>query len=454
MTSLGCIDNAASPDPTAPCASTAKGLLGPGSLALGGGFLYAGGFGSIVSFAVGPDGSLAALGCVGTQSGCAPAAVGELGSRAHQIALTPEGGHLLAADPDNAAVDVFAASGGTLFPVGCVAAPAGSGACGSSSALLSVPLSIAVSADGQNAYVGDSSDLATFALGPGGSLSPQACLAESGSGTTCAATNQGLNGANDMALVPDGTSLVVGSMNGSSVAAFTRTPTPPSIAIASPGSGATYQQGQVVAASYSCSAAAPATVGSCAGTVATAAAIDTSTPGTRTFTVQATDTLGQTNTQSVSYTVATPTATGQQPQQTPPPPVTISGFAQSHSRWRLGSGLARISKASKAPLGTAFTFRLNEAARITLTFTKSVGGHKLKAVCKPPRKHDKHNCTRKVTVGTVALAGHAGKDTVAFRGRFSGGHKLPPGTYTVTIVGSAPGATSSKPRSLHFTVVK
>jgi hypothetical protein len=314
-------------------------------------------------------------------------------------------------------------------------------------------LSIAVSADGQNAYVGDSSDLATFALGAGGSLSPQACLAESGSGTPCGATNQGLHGANDIALVPDGTSLVVGSMLGSSVAAFSRTPTPPSIAIASPVSGATYQTGQAVPASYSCSAAAPATVSSCAGTVATAAAIDTSTPGTRTFTVQATDTLGQTSTQSVSYTVATPIATGQQPQQTPPP-VTISGFAQSHSRWRLGSGLARISKVPKAPLGTAFTFRLNEAARIALTFTKSVSGHKVKTVCKPPGKHDKHNCTRKVMVGTVALAGHAGKDAVAFRGRFSGGHKLLPGTYTVTIVGSAKGAANSKPQSLHFTVVK
>jgi DNA-binding beta-propeller fold protein YncE len=447
LTSLGCIDNTASPDPSAPCGSTAKGLVGPGSLALGGGYLYAGSYRSIVSFSVGPDESLAALGCVGAQSGCAAATVGYLGSGAHQLALTPDGGHLLAADPANAAVDVFAASGGALTSVGCVKAPASSASCGSSSALLTNPLSIAVSADGQNAYVGDNSDLATFALGASGSLAPQACIAESGSAVSCAATNQGLNGANDIVLVPHGTSLVVASTSGSSVAAFARTPTPPSISITSPGSGATYQQGQAVPASYSCSPAAPATISVCTGTVANGAALDTSTPGTRTFTVQATDSLGQTSSQSVSYSVTAPTGNG-------PTPVTIAGFAQSHSRWRLGNGLARINEASKAPVGTTFNFTLNEAARITLTFTQSVTGHKVKAVCKPPGKYAKLNCTRPVTVGTVALAGHAGKDTIAFQGRFSGGGKLRPGTYTATIVGSASRAASSKPSSLRFTVVK
>lgn len=444
LSSLGCIDNNASPDPSAPCASTAKGLVGPGSLALGGGYLYAGGYNSIVSFAVGPDQSLAALGCVGAQSGCAAATVGYDYGGAHRLALTPDGGHLLAADSSDGAVDVFAASGGALTSVGCVKAPASSASCGSSSALLTHPLSIAVSADGKNAYVGDASDLATFTLGAGGSLAPQACIAESGSAVSCAATNQGLNGANDIVLVPDGTSLVVASTSGSSVAAFARTPTPPSISITAPGSGATYQQGQAIPASYSCSPAAPATISACTGTAANGAALDTSTPGTRTFTVQATDSLGQTSSQSVSYTVTA----GK------PPPVTIAGFAQSHSRWRLGTGVARISKRSKAPVGTRFNFTLNEAAQVTLTFTQSVRGHKAKAVCKPPGKHAKLNCTRTVKVGTLALAGHAGKDTIAFQGRLSGGGKLRPGTYVVTIIGSARGAASSNPSSLRFTVVK
>jgi hypothetical protein len=224
-------------------------------------------------------------------------------------------------------------------------------------------------------------------------------------------------------------------------------PFPPSISISSPVSGATYQQGQAVRASYSCSPAAPATISACTGTVATGAALDTSTPGPHVFTVQATDSLGQTSSQSASYTVTAPTR-GQLPQ------VTISGFAQSHARWRLGTGLARISKVSKAPVGTTFKFTLNEAARIKLTFTQSVRGHRVKAGCKPPSKHAKRNCIRTVTVGAVALAGHSGRNTIAFQGRFSGGGKLRPGTYTVTIVGIASGAAGSKPSSLRFTIVK
>ncbi len=85
---------------------------------------------------------------------------------------------------------------------------------------------------------------------------------------------------------------------------------PPSIAITSPANGATYTQGQAVAAGYSCSAPAGASVAKCTGPVANGAAIDTTTLGQHTFTVNAADSDGQSALESASYTVAAP----------PPPP--------------------------------------------------------------------------------------------------------------------------------------
>jgi hypothetical protein len=77
----------------------------------------------------------------------------------------------------------------------------------------------------------------------------------------------------------------------------------PTASIASPVNGATYYVGQSVTADYSC-ADTDSTVVSCDGPVADGAAVDTSTPGAKTFTVNATDSDGGTGSASVSYAVA------------------------------------------------------------------------------------------------------------------------------------------------------
>ncbi|HTZ86662.1 MAG TPA: hypothetical protein VMB05_08340, partial [Solirubrobacteraceae bacterium] len=87
--------------------------------------------------------------------------------------------------------------------------------------------------------------------------------------------------------------------------------TAPSVSITTPSEGAKYNEGQVVAAAYSCSEGAggpglkPGSEG-CSGPVANGSAIDTATPGEHKFTVTANSQDGLTASRTVSYAVIAP----------------------------------------------------------------------------------------------------------------------------------------------------
>jgi len=83
-------------------------------------------------------------------------------------------------------------------------------------------------------------------------------------------------------------------------------PVPPTIEISSPANGATYTRGETVNASYSCSPPEGTTVSTCEGPVASGSAIDTSTPGSHGFLVEAEDADGTEGTKEVTYTVVAP----------------------------------------------------------------------------------------------------------------------------------------------------
>ncbi|MGC3979722.1 MAG: GEVED domain-containing protein [Steroidobacteraceae bacterium] len=78
--------------------------------------------------------------------------------------------------------------------------------------------------------------------------------------------------------------------------------TAPTASISVPANGATYSLGSTVIASYSCNDTLSG-IGSCSGTAANGAAIDTSSAGTKTFSITTTDRAGNITTTAYTYTV-------------------------------------------------------------------------------------------------------------------------------------------------------
>ncbi len=127
---------------------------------------------------------------------------------------------------------------------------------------------------------------------------------------------------------------------------------PPSISITSPANGATYTQGQVVSAIYSCTPGEGAGVKTCTGTVANGAAVDTATLGSHTFTVDAADTDGGTASKKVTYTVEAK------------PPASTLATAAGVARVTGGKAQLKLTcKGDAACAGTAKLFASSPAKR-------------------------------------------------------------------------------------------
>jgi hypothetical protein len=219
----------------------------------------------------------------------------------------------------------------------------------------------------------------------------------------------------------------------------------PSIAIASPANGGTYQRGHFIAASYSCTAAKGTTLTSCTGPVANGAAIDATTLGAHRFTVIAQDSDGGSATLNATYTIATVL-----------PKPKLSAASQTTRTWREANALPHASAKRKAPVGTTFSFALNEPARTTLSFTQHTLGRKPHHKCLTPTKNNRHapRCTRTIPAGHLTLTGHPGTNKIHFAGRITHTNKLKPGQYTLTITATNPQHVRSAPRSLNFTIIK
>ena len=133
---------------------------------------------------------------------------------------------------------------------------------------------------------------------------------------------------------------------------------------------------------------------------------------------------------------------------------TVTGASQMHRSWREGSALATLAR-KRAPLGTSFSFTLNQPATVSFAFTQPASGRKVGHSCVAEKKTNrrKRRCVRTLTRGTLSFAGHAGLNTLSFQGRLSHTKKLRPGIYTVVILATNSAGQRSTPVRLSFTIV-
>jgi hypothetical protein len=135
----------------------------------------------------------------------------------------------------------------------------------------------------------------------------------------------------------------------------------------------------------------------------------------------------------------------------------LTHLAQTRARWRAGKARAVISRrAKRPPIGTGFSFTLNESASVTLVFNQSASGRKAGGHCVAQTRKNRRGrpCKRILSRGTLPLAGHTGANHVSFQGRLPSGVTLKPGRYT--LLASARNATGQRSSSsaLSFTIVR
>ena len=117
--------------------------------------------------------------------------------------------------------------------------------------------------------------------------------------------------------------------------------------------------------------------------------------------------------------------------------------------------LARKHKLKPPPIGTSFSFTINEAAHVALTFTQTVSGRRTKGNCQPPTKHNRKrpSCQRTVTRATLGYSVSTGHHTIEFQGR-AGKTKLPLGTYSLKLAATNSAKQHSRTATLKFAIVK
>ncbi|MEA2444958.1 MAG: hypothetical protein QOJ12_2250, partial [Thermoleophilales bacterium] len=133
--------------------------------------------------------------------------------------------------------------------------------------------------------------------------------------------------------------------------------------------------------------------------------------------------------------------------------VTLS--AKRFTVGKAATATAAAAKKKKTPVGTRFSWRLSEAARVTLVIERSTSGRRKGRTCvKPTKKLRKaKKCTRWLAAGTLTRQSAAATTKLAFSGRI-GKKALKPGSYRAVVTAVDPAGNVSAKRTLAFRVVK
>jgi len=366
------------------------------------------------------------------------------GSYPDAVAVDPSGHYVYTADSGTNAVSAFSiGAGGALTPIPCTPAancqtPSGSG-----------PDALAIDPSGKFLYVsGGSSTISVFSIGSDGALTPIVCSPSS----NC----QMAAGSRGIVVAPDRGPTASLHVSAGSVGLL-------STLDASASSSPDYP-----IASYAWSFGD----GQSAVTNSPSVQHRYATVGLYTATVTATDQAGCSTSEvydgQSAYCDGSSKASATSTMSVSSRPVLcrcvvqrvgprLTNVAQSHRRWREGTHLARFARKRKPPVGTTFTFTLNEQATVSFSFSRSVsGGRKVahKCVAKSRANSKRKACRRTIAAGTLTFTGHQGVDRVVFDGRVSKTRKLTPGTYTLTIIATNAARLRSAPVKLTFTIVK
>jgi 6-phosphogluconolactonase (cycloisomerase 2 family) len=149
----------------------------------------------------------------------------------------------------------------------------------------------------------------------------------------------------------------------------------------------------------------------------------------------------------MAYCTGGPSATKTHELNTPP---AITGLSVTNKRFAVAS-----ARRKRVKRGTAFRYRLSEAAKVSFTIRRRTTGRKVGKKCrKRSRKHaTRRKCTRFVRVGVFKQAGKAGRNKRKFSGRIAH-RKLRPGLYRATLVAIDRAKGSSAPKRVSFRVVR
>jgi IPT/TIG domain len=164
---------------------------------------------------------------------------------------------------------------------------------------------------------------------------------------------------------------------------------------------------------------------------------------------------GPVDVQAIDVAGTSPVAAGDSFTYQAPPAPTVANLIQSHKSWRSGRALATLAR-HRAPLGTTFSFGLDQPSTVRLAFTQNASGRSVNGRCvaQTRKNRKRHACKRTVPRGTLSMTGHTGTNKLTFQGHLTRSKMLKTGRYSVTITATNAGALTSAPKSLSFKIVK